>query len=161
MEKEIEMKFIEQTLQSWGARLQSALIKEISSKDLISKTGSKHLKDSISYQVTRTGINGYHLELYFPDYGRYIEIRYNTGRSSNSEKAFGKKNSAILGKGSSVASKAMKRNTIGSRFGRKNKDTRWYSKTAYGSVNSLIGQLMYGLNDSVLETLKEQLNQPI
>ena len=116
MEKEIEMQFIEQTLQSWGARLQSALVKEISSKDLVSKTGSKHLKDSISYDVTRTGINGYQLQLYFPDYGRYIEIRFNTGRSSNTKKAFDNKISDLFRNRSSMASKALRRNTIGSEF---------------------------------------------
>ena len=161
MEKSIEFAFIEQTLKSWGARLQSALVKEISNKDLISKTGSKHLKDSISYDVARTGISGYHLRLFFPDYGRYIEIRYHIGRQRVSEKAFSKKSGNLFKNPSSMSSKALQRNTIGSGFGKKRKDTRWYSKTAYGSVNSLIGQLMYGLTDAVQETLNEQLNQPI
>lgn len=161
MEKEIEMKFIEQTLQSWGARLQSALVKEISNKDLVSKTGSKHLRDSISYDVTRTGINGYHLQLYFPDYGRFIEIKYHTGTTRNSKLAFKKTNHKLFTSKINRELFTSKINHIAESAGRKRKDTRWYSKTTYGSVNSLIGQLLYGLTDMVQETLKEQLNQPI
>ena len=158
MEKEIELKFIEQALQQYGARLKSLLIKEISDKDLISKKGTSHLKDRIRYDITRTAINGYQLNLYFPDYGRFLEIKYHTGRPRLSEQAFRPK------KGNGFQStKAISANTKEhqSRFGRKKKDTRWYSSTAYGSLNSLIGQLMYGLTDTVQETLKEQLNQPI
>ena len=54
MEKEIELKFIETTLQQYGARLQSALVKAISEKGLVSKEGTNHLKDNISYDVKRT-----------------------------------------------------------------------------------------------------------
>ena len=161
MEKEIELKFIEQTLQQFGARLKSSLIKEITDKDLISKKGTTHLKDNISYDVSRTGISGYQFNLYFPDHGRYIEIRYYTARQRVSDKAFSKKTGNRFKNGSSMSSKALQRQTIGSGIGKKKKDTRWYSKTAYGSLNSLIGQLMYGLTDAVQETIKEQLNQPL
>jgi len=160
MEKEIELKFIETTLEQYGARLQSALVRAISEKGLVSKDGTAHLKDSINYDVKRTGPFGYQLQLYFPDRGRLIEIRYHTGPPKTSDAIF---------KGSQSGISRMRRATtakkspgIGSRIGRKSyKDARWYSKTAYGSLNSLIGQLMYGLTDAVQETLKEQLNQPL
>ena len=149
MEKDIELAFIEQTLERYGARLKSSLIRELNDKDLISKDGSPHLKDNIRYDIARTGMSGYHLRLYFPDYGRLVEIRYHLGGKKNSDMAF-------MPKG--FASKvAQSRNS--SKFGKKKKDTRWYSKTAYGSLNSLIGQLLYGLTDSVQETIKNELTQ--
>ena len=161
MEKEIELKFIEQTLQQYGARLKSALIKEISDKNLISKNGTAHLKNNIRYDVSRTGMSGYQLNLYFPDHGRYIEIRYHKGRPSDSELAFKPKKGSGSKSASATLTKIAQSRKNGTRFSRKNKDTRWYSKTAYGSLNSLIGQLMYGLTDAVQETLKEQLNQSL
>ncbi|MEI6174331.1 MAG: hypothetical protein WCR01_11325 [Bacteroidota bacterium] len=155
MEKEIELKFIETTLQQYGARLQSALVKAISDKGLVSKEGTNHLKDSISYDVKRTGPFGYQLQLYFPDYGRFIEIRYHVGPPKTSDAIFNGSKSGMSKTRWSTSDKKRP-------FGRKSyKDARWYSKTAYGSLNSLIGQLMYGLTDAVQETLKEQLNQPI
>lgn len=160
MEKEIELKFIETTLQQYGARLQSALVKAISDKGLVSKEGTNHLKDSISYDVKRTGPFGYQLQLYFPDYGRFIEIRYHVGPPKTSDAIFKQGKSSMSRTMAAMASRS--RPGIGSRIGRKGyKDARWYSKTAYGSLNSLIGQLMYGLTDTVQETLKEQLNQPL
>jgi len=155
MEKEIELKFIETTMQQYGARLKSALVKAISDKGLVAKEGTNHLKDNISYDVKRTGPFGYQLQLYFPDYGRFIEIRYHVGPPKTSDAIF---NGSKSGMSKTRWSTTAKKRPIG----RKGyKDTRWYSKTAYGSLNSLIGQLMYGLTDAVQETLNEQLNQPL
>jgi hypothetical protein len=153
MDKEVELKFIEHTLQHYGARLKSALIKEISKKDLVSLKGSPHLKDNIRFEVARTGINGYKFSLYFPDYGRFVEIQYFKGKPNTSDLAFKQK------KGTDSNSKLSK--SIADKVGRRKKDTRWYSKTAYASLNPLIGHLMYGLTDTLQQTLKEQLNQPL
>jgi hypothetical protein len=161
MEKEIELKFIEQVLQKYGARLRSSLIREITDKDLISKKGSAHLKNSIRYDVMRTGISGYKLNLFFPDHGRFIEIRYHTGIQRNRDLAFNRQSVKSSINRTTVGSKALQRTTLGKQLGQKKKDTRWYSKTTYGSLNSLVGELMYGLTDAVQQSLKEQLNQPL
>ncbi len=167
MEKEIELKFVEETLKRYGARLQGILIKKITDRKLISdKNKGTHLKDSINYEIGRIGNFGYELKLFFPDYGRFIEIRYHTGSGRISQEMFNRKRASDM-----IPDSKKKLNTVfgGSKVpnafnntGRKKyKDTRWYSKPTYSSLNGLIGELMYGMTDQVQEMLKNQLNEPL
>jgi len=142
----IEFQFVINTLKKFGFRLQSLMVKEIGSKKLI-KSGS--LQGAIGFEVKRAGKTGGELLFSFPDYGRFIEIRY-FKRSENNKKAFSGENRAVF---------ASKSNRIRNKRGLR-KDTRWYSKTAYGSLNSLIGELMYGLTDAVKEIMRADLVKP-
>jgi hypothetical protein len=169
MEKEIEMKYVEETLNRYGARLQGILVKSITSRKLISdKPQGAHLKDSITYEISKKGHFGYELKLYFPDYGRFLEIRYHMkppGKGKMSDETFGKKK---LSSGIH-SSKSKLEKVFASRPTRtfinpgrpRIRDTRWYAKPAYSSLNRLIGELMYGLSESVQDTLRNQLNEPL
>lgn len=153
MNKEIELKFLEKTLERYGLKLKNVLVSEIDKKELVSKSGNAHLKDKIRYEINRTGLTGYSFKLYFPDYGRFIEINYHKSKSiAKSTGLFSK------AKGSSgLFSKAVQTNANPLR--KKRKDTRWYSKSAYGSLNPLIGEIMYGMTDQVQEMLRNELSQ--
>jgi len=145
----IEFQFVEQALKKFGMRLQDILVNDIMEKDLVSQKGTdgKHLKDSISFVVKKAGTMGGELLFYFPDYGRFIEIRYHKP-TANTMKAFGKQNHALL---------TQHINSI--KKGRR-KDTRWYSKNAYGHLNELIGELMYGFTEAIRQQMISQLITP-
>lgn len=132
---EIELMFISDQLYVHGDYLTDLVIDAIESKGLITQQEKDHLIDSISYEVIdRKGINPM-LIMNFPDYGRFIEINYHK-RSRNSATLDSiNANAAVWGRPNR---KKMKRTK---------KDTRWYSKNVYGSLNRLIGILMYELSD--------------
>ena len=141
----IEFAFIQDTLNKWGYEVKNLLIQEINSKDLISKgTKDAHLKDSISFQVKEAGSSGGELLIFFPTYGRFIEISY-FKKSANTKKSFGKSNTALW-------TSKPNRNLL-----RRKKDTRWYSKTVYGKLNHLVGELMWGLTEEISNQIKSEL----
>ena len=144
-----EFQFVEQALKKFGLRLRDILVNDIIDKDLVSQQGTdgKHLKDSISFQVKKAGTMGGELLFYFPDYGRFIEIRYYKP-STNTQNAFGKQNHTLFTQKVNSIKKARR------------KDTRWYSKNAYGHLNELIGELMYGFTEAVRQQMISELITP-
>lgn len=166
MEKEIEMRFVEETLKRYGARLQGKLRTTIVARKLVSTDGKTHLKDSLSYEIAKKGSFGYELKLFFPDYGRYLEIRFYTSQSRMSSEMFNrKKSSDMIPSSMSKLQKIFGESRPTKAFIKggksKRRDTRWYSKPTYSSLNGLIGELMYGMTDQVQELLKNQLNEPL
>ena len=139
---EIELTFIRETLKRFGYRLQTIFTGDIKTKRLIE---SGVLKGGIKYDVRPSGRVGAELVFYFPDYGRFIEIHFHKS-SDNGFKAFQSKNKASM-----KPLKKFKSN------GSRKKDTRWYAKNAYGYLNSLIGELMYGFSDEVQTSIREQI----
>lgn len=141
---ELELAFIAEVLDQHGKYLADLLIDAIESKSLISDEDKAHLIDSIGYDTRNQGINPA-LILNFPDYGRFIEIRYHKKRSSNSE-LFDQEhlNNAIWGRQNKKSK-------------RKKKDARWYARNVYGSLNRLLGILMYEFTDAERERLTKIL----
>jgi hypothetical protein len=141
---ELELAFIAEVLDQHGEYLTDLLVDAIESKSLISDEDKAHLIDSIGYDTRKQGINPA-LILNFPDYGRFIEIRYHKKRSSNTE-LFDQEhlNNAIWGRQN-------KKNK------RKKKDARWYARNVYGSLNRLLGILMYEFTDAERERLTKVL----
>jgi len=80
------------------------------------------------------------LSIKFPDYGRFIEIQKHKHR---------------------IKTESRSSNEAKWRKKQKKKDTSWYSRNAYGALNKLIGNLMYGYSDEVMERLKEELKNKI
>jgi hypothetical protein len=139
---EIEFTFVIETLRRFGLRLQFIFMGDISAKSLV-KTGN--LKGGIKAEVNKSGEVGGELRFSFPDYGRFIEINYHKG-SDNGFRAFGSKNRGTLKSKNKFKSKTAHK-----------KDTRWYAKNAYGYLNSLIGELMFGFTDEVREEIRDVL----
>ena len=139
---ELELAFIDDQLDQHGERVRDLLMEAIEARDLI-KDGN--LLDGITWRVGRYGINP-HLEISFPDYGRFIEIGYFKKRSNNTgmwTRTNEEANRALLG---------IRRKKKSSR---RKKDTRFYAKTVYGTLNTLIGKIMYEFTDAEMERMKQ------
>lgn len=133
--KDIEFLFQDEVLSQHGEYLVDLLQEEIERKDLIDK---EILVNSLDYSTSSIQ-NGRHkfLEIKFPDYGRYIEIRKN--KRKRQSKFDTNTNRDIWG----IRENSMKR-----------KNTDWYSKNAYRSINRLLGTLMYEFTDQEIARLK-------
>ena len=144
---ELELTFIAEVLDQHGEYLTDLVVDAIESKKLISQEDKDHLIDSISYDTTKYGINPV-LVMNFPAYGRFIEINYHK-RS---------KNTGLLDQDS--ANKALWGRTNTKQLSRKKKkDTRWYARNVYGSLNRLIGILMYEFTEEERARLTNILQQ--
>ena len=143
----MELTFIAEVLDQHGEYLTDLLVDAIESKKLISQEDKDHLIESISYDTTKFGINPA-LVINFPAYGRFIEINYHK-RS---------KNTGLLDQDS--ANKALwGRSNTKKLTRKKKKDTRWYAKNVYGSLNRLIGILMYEFTEEERARLTNILQQ--
>ena len=137
---DIELEFIAGLLAKHGDYLKELLQSGISSKKLI-KEGS--LLSGINFGVMKYGQDPA-LTFSFASYGRFIEIRYHK-KSLNTlrwNRFHAEAKAAIWGR---------RQDKI---RGKKKKDTRWYAKTVYGSINELIGHIMYDMTDLELSRLK-------
>ena len=121
---ELELAFIEEVLDQHGEYLADLLIDDIQDKKLIDK---ENLMSGIDYRVSKYGIDPV-LLFSFPAYGRFIEINFH--KKSQNENIWD--------------SKQANRDILGLRSNRKRKkkkDTRWYARNVYGSINRLLGVL--------------------
>lgn len=134
---EIELTWIKDMLDVHGEYMVDLCIAAIESKRL---RLSGELADSVNYQTSMQG-NNPKLSVNFLSYGRAIEINY-FKKSRNTQKwANPNTNQIVWG----VRSRT--KNT-------RKKDTRWYARTVYGSLNRLIGTIMYEFSDQELERIK-------
>lgn len=144
---ELELLFIAETLDQHGEYLSDLFTESIEEKNLISDEDTQHLIDSISFK-TQYG-NNPKLQFNFPDHGRFIEIRYHK-KSTNTELWSQESiNKALWGRHTAAKVKAK----------RKKKDTRWYARNLYGSMNRLIGILLYELTDEERKRLTQILER--
>jgi len=144
---ELELTFIAEVLDQHGEYLTDLLVDAIESKKLISQEDKDHLIESISYDTTKYGINPV-LVINFPAYGRFIEINYHKRSKNTSLLDQESANKALWGRQNS---KQLRK--------KKQKDTRWYSKNVYGSLNRLIGILMYEFTEEERARLTNILQQ--
>lgn len=141
-QKDIELAFIQETLSYHGEYLCDLLIETIEKKKL---RVSDELLDSIRYRTFKEGDNR-GLRVNFFTYGRFIEIRKHRQKLDKKNKFDDNMNADFFG---------LKENKT------KHKDTDWYSKNAYGSLNRLIAMLMYELSEEETERLKGILKNQI
>ena len=137
---EVELLFIERTLELHGEMLSDLLRDQIEQKHLIK---SEDLLNSIDFQVSKYGIDPVLLINFFA-YGRFIEIDY-FKRSQNSKLLATRKVNLLL-----FDRRENRKRT-------RKKDTRWYAKTAYGSINHLIAVLSNDFSDAERDKLKQIL----
>jgi hypothetical protein len=128
--------FIQDLLEQHGEFLTNLLREVIDSKKL---KVTEDLRASLAYSVDK-GALGPKLNLSFLGYGRAIEIAYHK-RSQNTQQWASK---AVWGTNQNRP--------------RKRKNTRWYSRNVYGSLNRLIGMVMYELDDATVAHYKARLN---
>lgn len=137
MDKEysdIELLFIEEVLDQHGEYLADLLRDDIAAKRL---RITDDLIDSIDYRTH--GGKAPKLEISFFSYGRAMEINWHK-RSQNTKKWAETNTNQSIWK--------VKSNS------RKWKNTRWYSKIAYGTLNRLIGILSFEYTEAEQARLK-------
>lgn len=128
--KDVEFLFQEEALTEHGKYVMDLFHETISRKKLIK---DDVLYTTMKYEIEKKGVN-FILNFFFENYGRYIEIRKHKKRNF-----FVDSNKLLWGKEHKK---------------KKPKDTDWYSKNAYGSLNRLISIIMYELIDSEFDRLK-------
>lgn len=133
--RDIEFLFQDEVLEQHGEYLVELLQEEIKRKDLIDKGILIKSLDSEKISVQ----NGRYkwLQIKFPDYGRHIEIERHKRKQQS--KFDTNTNRDIWG----IRENSMKR-----------KNTNWYSKNAYKSINRLLGTLMYEFTDEQIAKFK-------
>lgn len=137
---EEELLWIRDVLDQHGEYLHDILEQAIEGRKLIH---SGDLEQSLSYKVVMYGQNPA-LTVSFMSYGRAIEIRYHKSKNSRQFTKLGQNRTNLAGRGR----KAMKK-----------KDTRWYARNVYGSLNRLIGTLMYEFTNKERERIIGILQQ--
>jgi hypothetical protein len=133
-QKDIEFLFQEEVLSQHGEFLIDLLTETLEEKNI---RVTDDLLESLNYQVSRQGQDRI-LKVNFFDYGRFIEIRKHKTKQQNRMDV--NTNRLLWG---------VKENKL-----KKGKDTDWYSKNAYGSLNRLISILMNELSKEEITRLK-------
>ena len=140
---EVELLFIDEVLDRHGEYVMDLFAEDIMSKKL---RRTDALLDSLNYKVSHYGIDPVLLISFF-SYGRAIEINWHK-RSKNSRIwALTNTNSAIWG---------IKQN----RPRKRKKDTRWYTRNYYGSINRLLSILSSEFSNEEVKRLKGILERP-
>jgi hypothetical protein len=139
---DLEILYIKEILDDHGDYIADLLSEAIEEKDLI-KQGD--LIDSISAKVSNYGIDPV-LLLNFISYGRAIEIAWHKHRQNTSIWAKPNTNTMLWG---------LREN----RKRTQRKDTRWYSKIVYGSINRLLSRLATEYSDQEIARLKHILEK--
>lgn len=136
--KDIEFLFQDEVLSQHGEYLVDLLQESLQEKKIFFEG---NLYNALKYEVFKKGEQR-GLRLSFLDYGRFIEIRRHKGKSKMSTNT-----NQLLWR--------IKENTM------RKKNTNWYSKNVYGSLNRLIGILMYEFTDYEIERLKKSITNKI
>lgn len=136
--QDIEFLFQDEVLSQHGEYLIDLLQESLQEKKIFFEG---NLYNALKYEVFKKGEQR-GLRLSFLDYGRFIEIRRHKGKSKMSTNT-----NQLLWR--------IKENTM------RKKNTNWYSKNVYGSLNRLIGILMYEFTDYEIERLKKSITNKI
>ncbi|MHC1707474.1 MAG: hypothetical protein AB9842_08130 [Bacteroidales bacterium] len=138
---DVELTWISDVLDQHGEFVVDLLEQAIHDKNV---KLSGDLESSLAYKTHES--RNPSLQLSFLSYGRAIEIRYHKSRNTRKQND-SRSNRFILGARQPLQKKL------------KQKDTRWYAKTVYGSLNRLIGILMNEFSESEKQRIKGILEQ--
>lgn len=131
---EIEERFVRDVLDSHGEYVRDLLEDTIDSKNL---RKSDDLINSLKTSVVRRG-SDFVLQIMFLSYGRSVEIQWYKSKALRKE-------ARELDNKSSELRRAKK------------KDTRFYSKNVYGSINRLLSRMSSEYSDAEIERLKKMI----
>jgi hypothetical protein len=135
---DIRLEWVERVLKSHGIYLTSEFRKSIQGKSLIF---NKDLINSLNYNVNRGGSSDDGiLEISFKTHGRFQDM--GAGRGSN-------KTDELLANADFLGLRVKSK--------RKRKPAKWYARNLFGTMNSLISQLTYGLTKETVEVLRSEL----
>lgn len=130
---EVEELFVQKMLELHGEYIVDLLADSINTKDL---KATEQLLESIDFSVKKRG-NDYVLQISFMSYGRFIEIEYFKSKRLRRESEI-------------RANKKKIRRA-------KKKDTRFYAKNVYGSLNRLLSRMSNEYSEAEIARLKDIL----
>lgn len=135
---DIEDLFVREVLDTHGEYIVDLMQDSIEEKGL---KISEALIDSLDYKVEKRG-DDYALVISFLSYGRAVEILSNKSRRMRRKEMLGQ-----------IDSKKLRR--------AKKKDTKFYAKNVYGSLNRLLGRMSSEYGDAEIARLKGILENKI
>jgi hypothetical protein len=136
-DSEIKLAFIKDQLELHGDYLSDLFQGAI---DKLNLKDTETLLESIDYSVKMDGRGNPVLQFTFPGYGRFIEIRYYKSRNR------------------AKFERNVRQNIWGlQERRRKSKNTRWYTRNVYGSLNRLISRLQSEFSKEEIARLKRVL----
>jgi hypothetical protein len=138
---DVELEWMIECLEQHGEFVSDLLAASLEKKGMVR---SGDLIDSIAYKTTR-GANP-KLSVNFLSYGRAAEIKY----FRKNRKTFTEVNANRVVWG-------MRNNSRKDAKSRSRKDTRWYARTVYGSLNRLISIVSNELGDEEIARMKMYL----
>ena len=145
---DIEDLFVREVLDTHGEYIVDLLQESIESKKL---RLTDELLESLDYKVRKSS-NGYSLEVSFLTYGRFIEINFFKSKAISKHYLQGAgdiKRLRISGNSSENFRRLKK------------KDTRFYAKNVYGSINRLLGRMSSEYSAQEIARLKGILQNRI
>lgn len=145
---DIEDLFVREVLDTHGEYIVDLLQESIESKKL---RLTDELLESLDYKVRKSS-NGYFLEVSFLTYGRFIEINFFKSRAIRKH---------YLQETGDIKRLRISGNSSENFRRQKKKDTRFYAKNVYGSINRLLGRMSSEYSDQEIARLKGILQNRI
>ena len=145
---EIEDLFVREVLDTHGEYIVDLLQESIESKKL---RLTDELLESLDYKVRKSS-NGYSLEVSFLTYGRFIEINFFKSKAIRKH---------YLQEAGDIKRLRISGNSSENFRRLKKKDTRFYAKNVYGSINRLLGRMSSEYSDQEIARLKGILQNRI
>lgn len=132
-----ESEFIEHELRAWAAMVDENLKTALSDKGI---GISESLRRSLAYRILAAG-SGHkgRYQLVFNEYGRFVDMG--------------------AGKPKGLQSEQNKRAAIMRASGQSRRPKKWYSRTVYGSLSSLINRLVKNYAEFSVKYIKELQQQ--
>ncbi len=141
--------FVARELERHGGYLTDLFEADIKRRNLISNPATE--KDEKTKLINHIRSNPFtvdasnqKLKMDFPDYGRFIEIRYH--RKKRAYKILGEEARRDVWK-------------IRGLNGKRGKFAKWYAHNVYGALNTLIGRISWGYVEEIAAELKEALER--
>lgn len=145
---DIEDLFVREVLDTHGEYIVDLLQESIESKKL---RLTDELLESLNYKVRKSS-NGYSLEVSFLTYGRFIEINFFKSRAIRNH---------YLRETGDIQRLRVFGNSSENFRRQKKKDTRFYAKNVYGSINRLLGRMSSEYSEQEIARLKGILQNRI
>ena len=145
---DIEDLFVREILDTHGEYIVDLLQDSIEEKKL---RLTDELLESLDYKVRKKG-NDYSLEISFLTYGRFIEINFWKSRAIRNY---------YLRETGDIKRLRIFGNSAESFRRQKKKDTRFYARNVYGSINRLLGRMSSEYSDQEIARLKGILENRI
>lgn len=145
---DIEDLFVREILDTHGEYIVDLLQESIEEKKL---RLTDELLESLNYKVRKSS-NGYSLEVSFLTYGRFIEINFFKSRAIRNH---------YLRETGDIQRLRVFGNSSENFRRQKKKDTRFYAKNVYGSINRLLGRMSSEYSDQEIARLKGILQNRI